>query len=309
MITIVTFNPSIDNLYKVESIELGKVQRVLSSNRTAGGKGINVAKVCKILNEDPCVLGFVGGFNGEFIKAELKKLKIEENFTKIDKETRNCLNIIDKEKISTEFLEKGPEIKNIEYNKFFEDLEIALKNTKILIATGSCCLNMPEDCYEKIGNMCRGNDIKFILDSSGEPLKKALKSKPFLIKPNIDEIEQILGEKMNSELDIILAGKTLKCSGAENVCISLGKDGMIFINDSGVYRVRIPKVNAENPVGSGDSTVAGFAVGVLRNYGIYELLSFSNACGISNALNLETGFVKKEEVEKYKNLVEVIKVD
>ena len=96
--------------------------------------------------------------------------------------------------------------------------------------------------------------------------------------------------------------------GAQNVCISLGKDGMIFLNNEEVFEVTIPKVNAVNTVGSGDSTIAGFSVAISREYDIVDTLKFANACGISNALNVKTGFVTLEEVEKYSQLVDVKKI-
>ena len=146
------------------------------------------------------------------------------------------------------------------------------------------------------------------MDTSGEALKVALKSKPYLIKPNTDEIKQLLNIDIESRDEVISAGKKLIEMGAENVCISLGKDGMIYLNAEEVYEAKVPKIEAVNTVGSGDSTIAGFSVGILRGYEIEELLKLSNACGISNALNIETGFVSLEEVEKYKDLVKVTKL-
>lgn len=308
MITTITFNPSIDRMYRVSSMNIGEVQRVVSAKATAGGKGINVTKVCKILQEEPLAMGFLGGYNGEFIKEELRKLDIKSKFTKINQETRNCLNIITDDKVSTEFLEKGPILEDGDLEKFEHDIKGVIKNTKILVASGSYCENIPLDYYEKIGNLCRENNVKFILDTSGEPLKVALKSKPYLIKPNTDEIKQLLNIDIQSRDEVISAGKKLIEMGAENVCISLGKDGMIYLNAEEVYEAKVPKIEAVNTVGSGDSTIAGFSVGILRGYEIEELLKLSNACGISNALNIETGFVSLEEVEKYKDLVKVIKL-
>ncbi|WP_300279141.1 1-phosphofructokinase [Peptacetobacter sp.] len=305
MITTITFNPSIDRMYRVDEINIGEVQRVKSTNATAGGKGLNVTKVCKILGEDPVAIGFLGGFNGKYIKNELDKKEIKNQFTEINSETRNCLNIIDESKVSTEFLEKGPVIELEELSKFENDLNKVIKDTKVLAASGSLCQNMPVDYYAKIGNICKENNVKFILDTSGESLKSALKSKPYLIKPNTDEIKQLLAIDINSQEEIVSAGKQLLDMGAENVCISLGKNGMIYISKDVVYEVKIPTVEAINTVGSGDSTIAGFSVATLRGYDLEESIRLANACGISNALNIDTGFVKIEEVEKYKKLVEI----
>lgn len=308
MITILTFNPAIDKLYRVNNIDIGEVQRVASVNATPGGKGINVTKVCKILGEEPLAMGFLGGFNGEYIKNELIKLGIRTKFTKIEQETRTCLNIIEDDLTSTEFLEKGPIVDANDLIKFELDLKDVLEETTILVASGSYCQNMPLDYYRKIGNICEKHNIKFILDTSGESLKVALESKPYLIKPNSDEIKQLLNVNVESKEEIILAARELLNMGAQNVCISLGKDGMVFLNNECTFEVTIPVVDAINTVGSGDSTIAGFSVGILREYNIVDTLKLANACGISNALNVETGFVKLDEIDKYSKLVEITKL-
>lgn len=308
MITILTFNPSIDKLYRVNTIDIGEVQRVANVSATAGGKGLNVTKVCKILGEEPLAMGFLGGFNGEYIKNELSKIGVKTKFTKIQQETRNCLNIIEDNRTSTEFLEKGPIIEEKDLVKFEEDLEEVLKDTTILVASGSYSQNMPLNYYKQIGDICKKHNIKFILDTSGEALKLALESNPYLIKPNADEIKQLLNINVESKDEIIAAARELQSMGAQNVCISLGKYGMIFLSKDEVFEVTIPKINAVNTVGSGDSTIAGFSVGISRGYDIVTTLKLANACGISNALNVKTGFVKLEEVDKYFQLVNVKKI-
>ena len=308
MITTLTFNPSIDRTYTVSDINIGQVQRVISVNSTAGGKGLNVTKVCKILGEDPLAMGFIGGFNGEYIKNELEKLEIKSKFTPISQETRNCLNIIDGNLTSTEFLEKGPTVQENDLMRFEKDLDDILENTKILVASGSYCQNMPIDYYRLIGEKCKKQNIKFILDTSGESLKVALDSNPYLIKPNIDEIKQLLNLEIDSKDELIDAAKTLLNMGAQNVCISLGKDGMIYLNKNELYEVKVPKIEAISAVGSGDSTIAGFSVGILRGYNSIELLKLANACGISNALNVETGFVELDKVREFYEQVIVNKL-
>ena len=200
------------------------------------------------------------------------------------------------------------EYKNEDYEENY-DLEDVLDETKILVASGSYCQNMPLDYYKVIGEICKNHNIKFILDTSGEALKVALESNPYLIKPNTDEIKQLLNINIESKEEIISAGMKLLEMGAQNVCISLGKDGMVYLNNDEIYEVIVPKVEAVNTVGSGDSTIAGFSVGVLRNYETVELLKLANSCGISNAMNIETGFVKLEEIEKYSEQVQVKKLE
>ena len=218
------------------------------------------------------------------------------------------MNIIDGNLTSTEFLEKGPTVQENDLMRFEKDLDDILENTKILVASGSYCQNMPIDYYRLIGEKCKKHNIKFILDTSGESLKVALDSNPYLIKPNIDEIKQLLNLEIDSKDELIDAAKTLLNMGAQNVCISLGKDGMIYLNKNELYEVKVPKIEAISAVGSGDSTIAGFSVGILRGYNSIELLKLANACGISNALNVETGFVELDKVREFYEQVIVNKL-
>lgn len=168
-----------------------------------------------------------------------------------------------------------------------------------MVVFGSYCENMLIDYYEKIGNICRVNNIKFILDILGEVLKIVLKLKLYLIKLNIDEIRYLLGMNIELREEIILLGKKFIEMGVENVCIFLGKDGMVYLNEDNVYDVKVLVVKCINIVGSGDSIVVGFSVGILRGYKIENLFKFVNVCGISNVLNMEIGFVDLVEIDKY----------
>ncbi|MBO3444872.1 1-phosphofructokinase [Clostridium sp. CCUG 7971] len=307
MLTIITFNPSIDRLYKLDTFEVGSVQRAKFVNPTAGGKGLNVAKVVKKLGETPTCLGFLGGFNGNYIESKIEKIGLKNEFTKIYGETRICLNIIDKNGVSTEVLEKGP-IVNDENIKIFEDkLEAVLKDTKVLVASGSLLSGLPKEYYSKIGKLCNDKGIKFILDTSGKPLELALDSNIYLIKPNQDELEYLTKSKINSKEDAINAARNLIDRGIENVCVSMGKDGMILLNKDSVYEVEIPKIDVLNPVGSGDSSIAGFAYGVIKNYDLEECLKLANACGMSNALYMETGNIELDDIKNFKSSIKINK--
>lgn len=307
MITVITFNPSIDTLYNLEFLKIGCVQRVENVKKSAGGKGINVARVLKQLGITCTCTGFLGGYNGLYIKDELKKIDIKDEFIKIDGETRVCLNIIDENKKSTEILEKGPFVKDLDIIRFERHLETILDETTILVASGSLLQGLDEQYYNMISIMCEEKNIKFILDTSGKYLEKALGSKIYLIKPNIEELEYITKTNIKSKDDVIYQAKKLLDKNIENVCVSMGKDGMIFLNKDNIYEVKIPEVEIENTVGSGDSSIAGFVYGLANNYNIQQCLKLSNACGISNAMNSNTGYVEKEKVKDLISKIDVLK--
>lgn len=307
MITVITFNPSIDRLYKLDTFKIGSIQRANFVNPTAGGKGLNVAKVLKKLGENVNCVGFLGGFNGEYIKSELNKISIENNFTQIQEETRICLNIIDSQNKSTEVLESGPNIKQEEIIEFEKNLNEVLDKTKVLVASGSLPSGLPKDYYLKIGNLCKEKNIKFILDSSGESLKLGINSKPFLIKPNTDELESLSGIKIKSIDDIINIAKSILLAGIENICVSMGKDGMVLVNKDFIYKVEIPKIDIVNTVGSGDSSIAGISLGILKGYDLKDTLKLANACGMSNAMHMATGDIDLEDVKKFVDEIKVYK--
>lgn len=305
MISVITFNPSIDRLYKLDKLEIGSVQRADLVNPTAGGKGLNVAKVLRKLGEDVNCIGFLGGFNGEYIKSKLKDIGIENKFTPIQEETRICLNIMDLNNVSTEVLEKGPNISKEEINRFEKDLEEVLKDTRVLVASGSLAKGLPIDYYFKIGEICNQRNIKFILDSSGESLRLGMNSSPYLIKPNIDELENLSRAKIKSIEDIISVAESMLSSGVKNICVSMGKYGMVFINKDYIYKVEIPKIEVVNPVGSGDSSIAGFALGIAKGYDLENTLKLANACGMSNAMNISTGSINLDDINKFIDEIEV----
>lgn len=308
MITVITFNPAIDRLYKVDKLEIGCVHRAKFVNPTAGGKGLNVAKVLKKLGDNPVCLGFLGGYNGEYIREKIKDIGIVDEFTKIDGETRICLNIVDDNGYSTEVLEKGPVITNEDIETFEKKLREVLKNTKVLVASGSLIEGLPLDYYKKIGHICNENNVKFILDASSKVLELALDENIYLIKPNNDELKALTNIEIKSKEDAINAGKILLKTGVRNICISMGKDGMILINKDSVYNVEIPKIDIVNTVGSGDASIAGFAHGLINGLEIEDCLKLANACGMSNALYIDTGIIEIEDIKVFKNEMKVSRV-
>ncbi len=306
MITVLTMNPSIDRSYVLDDLATGKVQRAKSVIATAGGKGLNVSRVANSLGGKVCCLGFMGGFTGEFLKKEIEAEGMIDRFTPIHGTTRICMNFRDRNGTSTEVLENGPEIMPEEISQFERELHNVLKDTKILVASGSLAQGLPNDYYGKIAEICIEHNIKFILDSSGENLRLAIKDKPFLIKPNEEELQYITGISIKTDEDVFLASSKVLEMGAENVCVSLGKRGMMLNGSLGRFIVNIPTVEAVNTVGCGDSLVAGLAYALHEDYNIIEMLQFANGCGISNALHKGVGQIDPIQVDTFAKQVTVI---
>lgn len=305
MILVINLNASVDKRYEIENIEKGKVMRARSVENTPGGKGLHVANVATILGEDCIATGFLGGKSGEFIEDKLKEYGIKQDFVKINGETRECLAFITDDLVQTEILEPGPEVTIKEQEEFLKKYKELLKDSKVIVASGSVPQKVSKDFYKKLIEISNLNGKEFLLDTSGDLLKNGIEGKPFFIKPNKDEIESLTGRKINSVKDAIEEIKKFQIQGIKFVVISLGENGSIAGYEGKFYKVTFEKVEAVNPVGSGDAYVAGIAVGIERGYSIKKILKLASACGTANAIEKESGFVRKSMVEKLMKNVEV----
>ncbi|OOM16426.1 1-phosphofructokinase family hexose kinase [Clostridium saccharobutylicum] len=301
MILVINLNASIDKRYEMENIEKGTVMRAKSVENTPGGKGLHVANVATILKEECIATGLLGGKSGEFIEEKLKDYGIKQDFVKIKGETRECLAFITDDLVQTEILEPGPEVSEKEKQIFIDKYKEFIKDSDVIVASGSVPRNVSQDFYRNLIELANAQGKKFLLDTSGELLKEGIKGKPYFIKPNRDEIEALTGRKINSIGDAINEIKEFQKRGIKFVAISLGEQGSIAGCEGKFYKVTVPKVNAVNPVGSGDSYVAGIAVSIKRGYDMIHTLKYASACGTANAVEKETGCVKEEIVNQFFN--------
>lgn len=297
MILVINLNASVDKKYVMDDLNKGLVMRAKSVENTPGGKGIHVANVSTILKENCIVTGFLGGKTGEFIHDKLEKYGIKQDFVNIKGDTRECLAITTNDLIQTEILEPGPEVTEEEQNRFIDKYIELLEEANIIVASGSVPRNIPKDFYKKLINIANSKNKKFLLDTSGDLLREGIEGKPFFIKPNKDEIEFLTGRRIESHKDAIREIKEFNKKGVELVAISLGAEGAVIGYKGVYYKVTVPKITAINPVGSGDSYVAGVAIGLERGYEIEDILMLASACGTANALEEETGSVKIDVVQ------------
>ena len=308
MILVVNLNASVDKRYEMINLNKGSVMRARTVENTPGGKGIHVANVATILDEECLVTGFLGGKTGEFIEERLKRYGIKSDFVKIKGETRECLAITTDDLIQTEILEPGPVIDEKEQVKFKEKFNELSESANIIVISGSVPQNIKVTFYRDLIEIANKKNKRVLLDTSGKLLDEGIKGKPYFIKPNRDEIEVLTGRKIQSTNDAINEIKNFQNEGIEFVVISLGEEGAVVGFNKKIYKVSVPKVNAINPVGSGDSYVAGIAIGLARNYDIKDVLKLASACGTANAMEKETGSVKKEVVDELINkiIIEVL---
>lgn len=309
MILTVTLNPSVDIRYKMDQFNLDSVNRVGDVLKTAGGKGINVVRVLKQLGEDTAATGFLGGSLGDFIRGQMVELAVQDHFVGIAGDTRNCIAIIHEGK-QTEILEGGPEITDDEATLFLEQFTTSIEDVDYVTISGSQPKGIASDFYVELLRIAREENARVLLDTSGKSLGLALESddKPFLIKPNLEELSGLFESAIESEVEIIEALHDSMFEGITWIVVTLGVEGALVKHRDAFYRVQIPQVKAVNPVGSGDSVIAGFAAGFSRGLIGEELLKFGLAMGVLNAMEEKTGFINPKKIEWCMELIDVERV-
>ncbi|MBO8165166.1 MAG: 1-phosphofructokinase [Brevibacillus sp.] len=307
MIATVTLNPSVDISYFIDEFNINAVNRCDRCIKNAGGKGINVTKVLRALGCEVVATGFLGGETGQLIERELKNMSVITDFVQIEGHTRNCIAIL-ANGTQTEILESGPRITKEESETFIQKLTGLMDKCpiRVVAASGSLPPGLEPDYYARIIREAKRRNIKFVLDTSGDFLKEALAASPYLIKPNVTEIEDLLKTKIHSERELISALQELQTYGMEMIVVSLGKDGCIAFCKDHIYKVSVPRVYAINPVGSGDAMVAGMVKEIHNHSSFEKILKVGTTCGILNAIQEKTGWV---EVRRFYEFYEQIRIE
>lgn len=298
-----------DIQYRVADFKENTVNRVFDVSKTAGGKGLNVARVIRQLDERVAASGLLGGSLGEFISEELKRLDIQNDFMAIEGETRNCIAIIHDGK-QTEILESGPVIQKKEAKEFLIMFREQAEQAKWITVSGSLPKGLPDDYYQRMLVIAKEVGTPVLLDTKGDLLARALQTEPvpYLIKPNQDELAELLGEESLCIDDIKTAVQSPLFTGVKWVVVTLGEQGAVVKHKDKIYHVRSPKITAVNPVGSGDSVIAGFATGLARQFDTKKLMKFGLTMGVLNAMEEQTGYIDTSKVAWCMQQMEVIEL-
>ncbi len=294
MINTITLNPSLDYVVKVENFKADALNRSSNEQIYAGGKGINVSIVLKNLGVDNTALGYVAGFTGDEILRQIKEHNVDCDFVKL-KSGMSRINVKLKSDGETEINGSGPDITEKDLESLYEKVN-KLGKGDFLILSGSIPNSVPDDIYERIMKSLLDKEVEFIVDATKDLLLKVLKYRPFLIKPNHHELAEMFDVELKSDEDIITYGKKLQEMGAKNVLISMAGDGAILLPENGEpIKREVPKGVLKNSVGAGDSMVAGFLWGYLKNKNLDEAFKMGIATGSASAFSEE--LATKEEVE------------
>lgn len=284
MIYTITFNPALDYVMTIDKLEVGSVNRSKTEKILPGGKGINVSMVLTNLGVENTALGFVAGFTGKNIEDIIMERGCKTDFVTL-KDGVSRINVKLMSEPETEINGNGPSISEAEVAELFSKLD-KMKVDDTLVLAGSVPSSLPDDIYSRILEHLKDKGVRIVVDATGDLLVNCLKYKPFLIKPNNFELEQIFNTKLDSREDIVRCALKLKEMGAVNVLVSMGKDGAILVDEKGaVHDMMAPDGKVVNTVGAGDSMVAGFLAGYYEKNDYEYALKLSVATGSASAFS------------------------
>lgn len=277
-VATITLNAAYDLVGRLARIELGEVNTVETLGLFPAGKGINVAKVLKDLGMDVAVGGFLGEDNVGDFEQMFKKQGLEDKFHRVAGKTRINVKITETEADVTDLNFLGYEISPQVWQQFAADSLAYCLDYDIVAVCGSLPRGVTPELFAAWLNQLHQEGVKVVLDSSNAALTAGLTARPWLVKPNHRELEAWVGHKLNSEAEIIAAAQQLKAQGIENVIISRGAEGSLWINHEGIVKAQPPKCeNVVSTVGAGDSMVAGLIYGVAQGLSKAETLAFASA--------------------------------
>jgi 1-phosphofructokinase family hexose kinase len=314
MIITVTLNTAIDKTLSVPNFRLGRRHRTVEQTTMPGGKGINVARVLKTLGAPVIATGLTGGATGTRIVDQLTQLSVLSDFVRIREESRTNTAVIDPTTgEQTEINERGPKVSEQEIELFVEKLLYLAKGARLCVFAGSLPRDVDVDIYARLIRELRRLGVATMVDTDGDPLRRAVRAEPDVISPNVLEAEELVGHEFNDDEDRIIAVREMVGLGAREAIMTM-PDGcfahMAPEEPNGqpcLYRVHVPPgaVEPRATVGSGDAFLAGFVASRYAGKPTRECLAFAVACGAESTQHLGAGLVDPDRVGRLLDEIEV----
>lgn len=310
MIYTVTLNPAVDRELVVPTIKFDTVLRALEWRVDYGGKGFNVSRMLISLGAASVALGFAGGDSGKLLRSGLNSLGIDTDFIWIDGETRTNVTIVttDHDRY-VKVNEPGPTILEKEQQFLLAQVRKLAAPGDWWVLSGSLPPGIPADYYAQIISLVHRAGGYAILDASGPALRHGCEAGPLLVKPNDVEAHNLTGLPVNTASEIAAAAAEIQGLGVANVVISLGKKGVMLIDDQQVWLLASPDIVERNPIGAGDSLVGGLVWGLDQGFTLSEALGWGIACGAAAASLSGTAVGRRDQVEELVKLVNITPLD
>lgn len=284
MIYTVTVNPALDYVMHVDALRFDDINRTTGESLFYGGKGINVSVVLTRLGVETCALGFLAGFTGRQLEDMLLAEGVACDFHYLT-EGYTRINVKIKAGTELDINARGPAASPADVAALVARTR-RLGPKDFLVLAGSIPSTLPDDLYETLLAEVEGSGARFVVDATGELLRRVLKFRPFLVKPNHHELGDLFGVSTETDGEIETYARRLQEMGARNVLVSRASKGALLVDETGgVHTIGVAKGKLVNSVGCGDSMVAGFLAGYVQTGDYAHALRLGSACGGATAFS------------------------
>ena len=297
MITVGGFNTAIERFADTDAVRPGEVVRVRNVRVWPGGKGLHVAQAIAELGEKIRLVGVIDETHTTWFHQFLERRSVEFRGVPIAGALRTCVAIRDSSGAITEVLEPGPDVTADTGRALCAEFLHASTDCEISVLSGSLPPGLSDGTYADLVEALRGQ-TRVLLDASGTRLRQGVAARPFAVKPNRREAEELGGGILTDATAALDLSRRLAAGGIELVSISLGSDGSVACWGDRAYRITPPPLTVVNSVGAGDCMLAGLAVGLARKLAPEDVLRLGAACGSAKVLTEETGMLRREDVDR-----------
>jgi 1-phosphofructokinase len=309
MITTISLNPAIDKTILLTDLKIGGVNRISSVREDIGGKGINVAKILNRWNVPTQACGFYGSKNKKIVENLLSQEALSHHFLEVDGITRTNTKIVELDKgITTDLNEAGFYVDQEAMQHFTAFLQVATSNSPFTVFSGSIPRGLSRETYKDLILAVR-DKTKTVLDAEGDLLVEGLKARPYLIKPNLHELEAAFDTKLNTKEEILSFCKELVIKYDIGILlVSMGENGSLLITEEACYQAEPIQVEVKSTVGAGDSMISGMLYGITQGLPIEEAFAYAAASGTLAVTKEGTQSFSLEEVQEMLKRVHIKKL-
>lgn len=304
-VVTITLNPALDLTGSLDVLNVGSVSLVKQGSLHAAGKGVNVAKVLSDLGAKVTVTGFLGRDNQELFCQLFDQMAAIDEFVRVDGATRINVKLVEKSGEVSDINFPGVEVTPLAIEQFERTLERLAADHDYFVLAGSLPQGIsPALCaswIEKLHFMGK----KVLFDSSRDALKAGLDAKPWLIKPNDEELSQFVGRELHTPEQCQAAAAQLAEKGIENIVVSMGANGVMWLNQHQWLHAKPPRMHVVSTVGAGDTLVAGLCWGHMQQMEKTELLTFATALSALAVTQVGVGMSNRKQLETLQQQIQL----
>jgi 1-phosphofructokinase len=305
-IATVTLNPAIDQTVRVDNFRTNTVNRAQSLQLQAGGKGVNVASFLTDAGYSAAATGFLGQENVEIFERFFALQQIQDAFVRIPGNTRTGVKIVDQANLQTTDINlPGETPPTGAVDTLLQRIEELTESCDWFALAGSLPPELPATLYATIIDLLKARGISIALDTSHEALHKGILAGPTLVKPNIDELQQLVGHPLADEAAIEQAARQVLDYGSQLVVISMGEKGAMFVNRESAFIATPPSVPVKSTVGAGDAMVTGLIVGHIQGLSLPDCARLATAFSMGAITRTDFHLPAAETLQAYAQQVTI----